>query len=59
MWTPLVGGNFRLVLQGEADIIQSIQQAMAYEFVDGKFCLETLDRRALRNAPGPRSAGSL
>src|ERR1700722_9627112 len=34
------GGDFRFVLQGEADIIQPIEQAMTHEFVDGEFSCE-------------------
>ena len=37
-----VGGDFRFVLQGEADIIQPIEQAMTHEFVDGEFSCEAL-----------------
>ena len=32
-----VRGNLRFVLQSEPNIVQSIQQAVAHEFVDGNF----------------------
>ena len=44
--------DLRFMLQCETNVIESVQQALADEFIDGKSRAEILARRALRTSPG-------
>ena len=46
-----VGRNFRIMLQCQSNVIETVQQAMPDKFVDGKLGAKILDRRGLRISP--------
>ncbi len=37
-----IRGDFAFVLQGQSNVVQPIQQAVAYEFIDGKLCAQAV-----------------